>query len=87
MAGKAPKEEAWQFSESMRGFPDDYKEWRLQPVDFYSRLKVERKATIEDIRKNYYYLARAHHPDKATDASSAEEFKEINTAWNVLSDN
>jgi len=27
---------------SKRSFPDDYKDWRLQPVDFYSRLKVER---------------------------------------------
>lgn len=40
---------------SKRSFPDDYKDWRLQPVDFYSRLKVERNATVQDIRRSYYF--------------------------------
>ena len=55
--------------------------------DYYKILGVERKASEEEIRKAYRELAKQHHPDRNPDNKQAEErFKEINEAYQVLSD-
>ena len=55
--------------------------------DYYKILGVDRKASEEDIRKAYRNLAKKHHPDRNPDNKQAEErFKEINEAYQVLSD-
>lgn len=55
--------------------------------DYYKILGVERKASEEEIRKAYRELAKKHHPDRNPDNKQAEErFKEINEAYQVLSD-
>ena len=55
--------------------------------DYYKILGVERKASEEEIRKAYRDLAKQHHPDRNPDNKQAEErFKEINEAYQVLSD-
>ncbi len=55
--------------------------------DYYEVLGVPRDASQDDIRKAFRKLARKHHPDVATDKSTAEEkFKEINEAYEVLGD-
>jgi curved DNA-binding protein len=55
--------------------------------DYYKVLGVERKASADDIRKAYRKLAMQHHPDKNPgDKKSEEKFKEINEAYQVLSD-
>jgi curved DNA-binding protein len=55
--------------------------------DYYKILGVERKASEADIRKAYRKLAMQHHPDHNPDNKQAEEqFKEINEAYQVLSD-
>ena len=55
--------------------------------DYYEVLGVPRSASAEDIRKAYRKLARRYHPDVNRDDKSAEEqFKEINEAYQVLSD-
>lgn len=53
--------------------------------DYYTLLGVSRTATQEEIKKAYRKLALEHHPDRAGSASEAR-FKEINEAYQVLSD-
>lgn len=52
--------------------------------DLYSILWIEKTAPIEEIKKAYRKLAMQHHPDRWWDET---RFKEINTAYAVLSDN
>jgi curved DNA-binding protein len=55
--------------------------------DYYKILGVQRKAGADDIRKAYRKLAMQFHPDKNPgDKKSEEKFKEINEAYQVLSD-
>jgi curved DNA-binding protein len=55
--------------------------------DYYATLGVTRDASDEDIKKAFRKLARQYHPDVAKDKKVAEEkFKEINEAYEVLSD-
>ena len=55
--------------------------------DYYKILGVERKASADDIRKAYRKLAMQFHPDKNSGDKKAEEkFKQINEAYQVLSD-
>lgn len=55
--------------------------------DYYKILGVDRKASDEDIRKAYRDLAKQYHPDRNPNDKQAEErFKEINEAYQVLSD-
>jgi curved DNA-binding protein len=55
--------------------------------DYYKILGVERNASEDDIRKAYRKLAMQYHPDRNPNDKQAEErFKEINEAYQVLSD-
>jgi curved DNA-binding protein len=55
--------------------------------DYYKILGVERKASEDDIRKAYRKLAKQYHPDYNPNNKQAEDkFKEINEAYEVLSD-
>jgi curved DNA-binding protein len=55
--------------------------------DYYKILGVDRKASEGDIRKAYRKLAMQYHPDRNPgDKQSEERFKEINEAYQVLSD-
>jgi curved DNA-binding protein len=55
--------------------------------DYYETLGVSKTATADELRSAYRKLARKYHPDVAKDKKAGEEkFKEINEAYEVLSD-
>jgi molecular chaperone DnaJ len=55
--------------------------------DYYETLSVPRNASAEEIRKSYRKLARKYHPDlNPGDKSSEERFKNVQEAYDVLSD-
>ncbi|HEY3932239.1 MAG TPA: J domain-containing protein [Verrucomicrobiae bacterium] len=59
----------------------------VQYKDYYESLGVPRTANADEIKKSFRKLARQHHPDVAKDKKKSEEkFKEINEAYEVLSD-
>lgn len=52
----------------------------------YETLEVNENATAEEIKKAYRKLARKYHPDVNKDPKAEDKFKEINAAYEVLSD-
>jgi curved DNA-binding protein len=52
--------------------------------DYYAVLGVARDATLEDIKKAYRLLAKAHHPDMSNAAGAEERFKEAAEAYGCL---
>ena len=54
--------------------------------DYYDVLGVSRDADDKEIKKAYRKLARKFHPDVSQETDAQEKFKEINEAYEVLSD-
>lgn len=54
--------------------------------DYYEILGVAKGSPIEDVKKAYRNLARQHHPDVDKSAGAEQRFKEINEAYQILSD-
>ena len=59
----------------------------MAPSDLYSVLGVSREATADEIKRAYRKLARKYHPDRNQgDKESEERFKEVQEAYDTLSD-
>ena len=59
----------------------------MQQQDFYDTLGVSRDASDADIKKAYRKKAMKYHPDRnGNDKDAEEKFKEVQTAYAVLSD-
>lgn len=59
----------------------------MSKKDYYEILGVDKDATEEDLKRAYRQAAKKYHPDLNPDDSEAEEkFKEVNEAYEVLSD-
>lgn len=54
--------------------------------DYYEVLGVEKGVTEEQLKKAYRRLAAKYHPDVSTEPDAEDRFKEINEAYEVLSD-
>jgi len=54
--------------------------------DYYKVLGIDRNATDEEIKKAFRKLAFNYHPDHNHDGGAEEKFKEVNEAYEVLSD-
>ena len=52
----------------------------------YETLEVSENASADEIKKAYRKLARKYHPDVNKDPKAEDKFKEINAAYEVLSD-
>ena len=53
--------------------------------DYYEILGVNKSASADEIKRAYRKLALAHHPDRNEGSETEKKFKEINEAYQVLS--
>src|SRR5207244_5742327 len=59
----------------------------MEYKDYYKVLNVSREASADEIKKAFRKLARKYHPDmNPSDKKAEAKFKEINEAYEVLSD-
>jgi hypothetical protein len=58
----------------------------LEFRDYYQTLGVAREAPADEVKKAYRRLARKYHPDVSKEPDAEKRMKEVNEAYEVLSD-
>ncbi|KAI4837749.1 DnaJ protein [Plasmodium brasilianum] len=59
---------------------------KVKNDEFYKILNVPTNATQNEIKRQYYKLAKEFHPDKCSDLKAKEQFQKIGEAYQVLGD-
>lgn len=54
--------------------------------DYYESLEIDKSASQDEIKKAYRKLAKKYHPDLNKEAGAEEKFKEVQEAYEILSD-
>ena len=55
-------------------------------MSLYDILGIKPTASEQEIKKAYYNLSKKYHPDKCKDENASVKFQEINSAYQILSD-
>lgn len=55
-------------------------------MSLYDILELKPTASEQEIKKAYYSLSKRYHPDKCKDVNASQKFQEINSAYQILSD-
>ena len=58
----------------------------MEKRDYYEILGVDKKASSAEIKKAYRKLVKKYHPDVNKESGAEEKFKEIQEAYETLSD-
>lgn len=58
----------------------------METIDYYKVLDISPNASADEIKKAYRQKAKQYHPDVSSEVNASEKMKQVNSAYDVLSD-